>query len=83
MFHVILHSSSGTGGQLYGIVVISGTGMISYGYANGQSARAGGWGPALGDCGSGHDIGFEVLRAVVRSKVLAYLFSFVSFLLLY
>jgi N-acetylglucosamine kinase-like BadF-type ATPase len=60
--------SSGTGGKLYGIVVISGTGMIAYGYGNGETARAGGWGPLLGDYGSGHDIGTEVLRAVVRSK---------------
>lgn len=61
--------SSGTGGKLHGIVVISGTGTISYGYNNeGQSARAGGWGPALGDCGSGYDIGFEVLKAVARAK---------------
>ena len=38
---------------MYGIVVISGTGMIAYGYGpNGESARAGGWGPLLGDCGA-------------------------------
>jgi N-acetylglucosamine kinase-like BadF-type ATPase len=61
---------SGTGGSLYGIVVISGTGMISYGYgATGESARAGGWGPLLGDIGSGYDIGLDVLRAIARSKV--------------
>jgi N-acetylglucosamine kinase-like BadF-type ATPase len=61
--------ASGTGGRLYGIVVISGTGAISYGYGpTGESARAGGWGPTLGDQGAGYDIGQEVLRAVVRAK---------------
>lgn len=67
---VLVYPSIGSGGKLYGIVVISGTGMIAYGYGpNGESARAGGWGPLLGDCGSGYDIGFEVLKAVARSKV--------------
>jgi len=41
-----------------GIVVISGTGSISYGRnANGEAARAGGWGYVLGDEGSGYWIG--------------------------
>jgi len=60
--------SSGTLGNLYGVVVISGTGMIAYGYANGESARGGGWGPLLGDIGSGYDIGLDVLRAIARSR---------------
>jgi N-acetylglucosamine kinase-like BadF-type ATPase len=50
-----------------GIVVISGTGSISYGRnANGEAARAGGWGYVLGDEGSGYWIGRAALRAVLR-----------------
>lgn len=63
--------------------MISGTGMIAYGYnPAGISARAGGWGPALGDCGSGYDIGAEVLKAVARAKVLSFSF-FLLFLFLF
>src|SRR5882672_6096761 len=37
-----------------GVVVISGTGSIAYGRnSKGQTARAGGWGPAISDEGSG------------------------------
>jgi len=61
--------ASGTQGRLYGIVVISGTGTIAYGYnEKGDSLRAQGWGPLLGDTGSGYDIGLEVLKAVMRAK---------------
>ena len=50
-----------------GIVIISGTGSISYGRnANGQAARSGGWGYVLGDEGSGYWIGRAALRAVLR-----------------
>lgn len=50
-----------------GIVVISGTGSISYGRnAQGVAARAGGWGYVLGDEGSGYWIGRAALRAVLR-----------------
>src|SRR3954468_9817621 len=50
-----------------GIVVISGTGSISYGRnAQGEAARAGGWGYVLGDEGSGYWIGRAALRAVLR-----------------
>jgi N-acetylglucosamine kinase-like BadF-type ATPase len=50
-----------------GVVVISGTGSISYGRdANGQAARSGGWGYVLGDEGSGYWIGRAALRAVLR-----------------
>jgi N-acetylglucosamine kinase-like BadF-type ATPase len=51
-----------------GIVVIAGTGSIAYGRnADGQAARAGGWGYVLGDEGSGYWLGRQALRAVVRS----------------
>lgn len=50
-----------------GVVIIAGTGSICYGRnAQGQAARAGGWGYVLGDEGSGYWIGRHALRAVVR-----------------
>jgi N-acetylglucosamine kinase-like BadF-type ATPase len=50
-----------------GVVVISGTGSISYGRnAKGEAARSGGWGYMLGDEGSGYWIGRAALRAVLR-----------------
>ncbi len=54
---------------LPGVVVISGTGSISYGRnAAGQAARSGGWGYVLGDEGSGYWIGRAALRAVLRQS---------------
>lgn len=50
-----------------GVVVISGTGSIAFGVSHrGLAARAGGWGPTLGDEGSGYWIGRRALEAVVR-----------------
>jgi N-acetylglucosamine kinase len=50
-----------------GVVVISGTGSISYGRnGHGEAARSGGWGYVLGDEGSGYWIGRAALRAVLR-----------------
>jgi N-acetylglucosamine kinase-like BadF-type ATPase len=50
-----------------GVVVISGTGSISYGVsARGLAARAGGWGPTLADEGYGYWIGRRALAAVMR-----------------
>jgi N-acetylglucosamine kinase-like BadF-type ATPase len=52
-----------------GIVLISGTGSIAYGVsAHGVAARAGGWGPTLGDEGSGYWIGRRALAAVMRDS---------------
>jgi N-acetylglucosamine kinase len=52
-----------------GVVVISGTGSISYGRnAAGEAARSGGWGYVLGDEGSGYWIGRAALRAVLRES---------------
>jgi N-acetylglucosamine kinase-like BadF-type ATPase len=51
-----------------GVVVIAGTGSIAMGVnALGQQARAGGWGPTLGDEGSGYDIARRALRAIAAS----------------
>jgi N-acetylglucosamine kinase-like BadF-type ATPase len=50
-----------------GVVLISGTGSIAYGVSPlGVAARAGGWGPTLGDEGSGYWIGRRALAAVMR-----------------
>lgn len=50
-----------------GLVVVSGTGSIAYGVSHrGLAARAGGWGPTLGDEGSGYWIGRRALEAVMR-----------------
>lgn len=52
-----------------GVVIISGTGSISYGRnAQGVAARSGGWGYVLGDEGSGYWIGRAALRAVLRAE---------------
>ncbi|MGH9219666.1 MAG: N-acetylglucosamine kinase [Vicinamibacterales bacterium] len=51
-----------------GVVVISGTGSIAFGVSHrGLAARAGGWGPTLGDEGSGYWIGRRALEAVMRA----------------
>ncbi len=47
-----------------GVIVIAGTGSIAYGRnAEGQTARAGGWGFAISDEGSGHWIGRTAVAA--------------------
>ena len=54
--------------QGWGIAVIAGTGSIVMGRsADGTTARAGGWGPLLGDEGSAYAIAVEGLRAAVRA----------------
>jgi N-acetylglucosamine kinase-like BadF-type ATPase len=51
-----------------GVVVIAGTGSIAYGRNSaGQTARAGGWGFAISDEGSGHWIGRSAIAAVLRA----------------
>jgi glucosamine kinase len=50
-----------------GVIVIAGTGSISYGRnAEGTIARAGGWGFAISDEGSGHWIGRRAVAASMR-----------------
>lgn len=62
----IVALSAGTGGDVYGLVLISGTGMICYGFDRaGRSRRSGGTGALLGDAGSGYAIGAESLAAVM------------------
>jgi N-acetylglucosamine kinase-like BadF-type ATPase len=51
-----------------GVVIIAGTGSVAFGRnAEGQEARAGGWGPTLGDEGSGYAIARDGLSAIVRA----------------
>lgn len=47
-----------------GIVVLSGTGSFAAGLWQGKWLTNGGWGPLLGDEGSGYWIGLEALKAV-------------------
>lgn len=56
----------GTGGRP-GIVAISGTGSLVMGINDkGEIHRAGGWGPVIGDEGSGYDIGRQALQVAAQ-----------------
>lgn len=62
---VIAMEAASDGGP--GVVVIAGTGSIAYGRNTaGQTARAGGWGFAISDEGSGHWIGRAAVAAALR-----------------
>lgn len=51
-----------------GVIVIAGTGSIAYGRnSKGETARAGGWGFAIYDEGSGHWIGRTATAALMRA----------------
>lgn len=55
-------------GERYGVVLIVGTGAAAYGVnRKGETARAGGWGPLLGDEGGGYWMGLRALQAIVRA----------------
>lgn len=59
---------AGATGNQPGVVIIAGTGSIACGInSRGRFARAGGWGPAMGDEGSGSYIGRRALQAVVMA----------------
>jgi glucosamine kinase len=52
-----------------GVIVIAGTGSIAYGRnAKGETARAGGWGFAVSDEGSGHWIGRRAVASALRAQ---------------
>ena len=54
-------------GDSPGIIVISGTGSISYGRDDrGRVLRSGGWGAPLDDAGSGYDLGRKAIVAALR-----------------
>ncbi len=62
---IALHASFDGGA---GVVVIAGTGSIAYGRTKaGQTARAGGWGFAISDEGSGHWIGRTAVSVTLRA----------------
>jgi N-acetylglucosamine kinase-like BadF-type ATPase len=62
---IALTGATGLGG---GVVVIAGTGSVAFGRnERGVEARAGGWGPTLGDEGSGYSIARRGLAAIVRA----------------
>ena len=51
-----------------GIVIVAGTGSIVYGLTSEKEVvRAGGWGPIIGDEGSGYWIGLKGIKAAIRS----------------
>lgn len=61
----VIALAAATGGTLYGVVIVSGTGMIVVGIdAAGRRRRAGGWGPLIGEPGGGFAIGAAGLKAV-------------------
>ncbi|MGH9678360.1 MAG: N-acetylglucosamine kinase [Candidatus Acidiferrales bacterium] len=52
-----------------GIVLIAGTGSAAYGRNSvGETARAGGYGPWIGDEGSAYEIGRQAIAAVARTR---------------
>ena len=52
-----------------GVIAIAGTGSIVYGRdAAGRTARAGGWGFAISDEGSGHWIGRRAISAILSAR---------------
>lgn len=52
-----------------GVVLVAGTGSACYGRTvDRQSAKSGGWGPVLDDVGSGHWLGVQAMRAIVRAE---------------
>jgi glucosamine kinase len=56
-------------GEGAGVIVIAGTGSIAYGRnRRGETARAGGWGFAVSDEGSGHWIGRRAVAAALRAR---------------
>jgi len=51
-----------------GLIIIAGTGSIIYGRdVDGTIKRSGGWGPVIGDQGSGNAIGLEALRIAAKT----------------
>jgi N-acetylglucosamine kinase-like BadF-type ATPase len=53
--------------QSPGVIVIAGTGSVAIGRADeGSIVRVGGWGRLLGDEGSGHALGLDVLKHYTR-----------------
>lgn len=65
-YEIALEAAVGPGP---GIVLIAGTGSAAYGRnATGETARAGGYGPWVGDEGSAFEIGRRAVAAVARAR---------------
>jgi N-acetylglucosamine kinase-like BadF-type ATPase len=65
-YEIALEAAVGTGP---GVVLIAGTGSVAYGRnAAGETARAGGYGPWIGDEGSAFEIGRRAVAAVARTR---------------
>jgi len=65
-FEIALETAVGSGP---GVVLIAGTGSVAYGRnAAGETARAGGYGPWVGDEGSAFEIGRRAVAAVARTR---------------
>jgi N-acetylglucosamine kinase-like BadF-type ATPase len=65
-YEIALEAAVGAGP---GVVLIAGTGSAAYGRnAAGETARAGGYGPWLGDEGSAFEIGRRAVAAVARAR---------------
>ena len=65
-YEIALEAAAGQGP---GVVLIAGTGSAAYGRnAEGETARAGGYGPWVGDEGSAFEIGRLAVAAVARTK---------------
>jgi N-acetylglucosamine kinase-like BadF-type ATPase len=63
---IALEAAAGSGP---GVVLIAGTGSAAYGRnAAGETARAGGYGPRIGDDGSAYEIGRRAVGAVARAR---------------
>ena len=68
-YEIALETAAGTDP---GVVLLAGTGSVAFGRnAQGETARAGGYGPWVGDEGSAFDIGRRALGAVARTRDLA------------
>lgn len=63
----VIALAAGTNGILCGAVVICGTGCIALACHNNKEIRASGWGPLLGDIGSGFWIGQQALTAIANA----------------
>jgi len=65
-FTVALEAAAGDGP---GVVLIAGTGSCAFGRnSDGRFARAGGYGPWVGDEGSAYDIGRQAVSAVLHAR---------------
>ena len=57
----VAHKAAFVGGDA-GVLIIAGTGSGCYAFEEERLIRAGGWGPALGDPGSGRSLGWAACR---------------------